>query len=285
MNCPTRASTLLHPMPPYPHLIEELDLQEKIVLGADGMPSGEFREPEVCYFISGPLEAKFPQTIEKQLDDLEAVCRALAAKGITGVHRMALAQPPEDIAFLLLLLELEQHDRLPIRVCTSCSAIADNHMVSDVLRTHKARNALAKAKRHEITTVQLHDTLMDLLHEAGGGRHEQLQKKIQVGATHPHLSGIQKLSAHMRDTIYRTHIRRHAERGNPHRHESMPEHVNRHAKIRCDTVKIFMDGIIEKDTAFPIASNISKHVRRRICRASAKNISSPPCSPCMNVRR
>jgi predicted amidohydrolase YtcJ len=112
----------LYPMPPYPPLAEELDLQDQIVLGPDALPSGEFREPEACCLVSGPLEAAFTQPLETQLDDLEAVCRTLAAKGITGVHRMALAQPAEDIAFLLLLLEREQRGRLPIRVCTSFSA-------------------------------------------------------------------------------------------------------------------------------------------------------------------
>jgi predicted amidohydrolase YtcJ len=241
---------LMHRMPPYPPMIEELGLQEKIVLGRDSMPSGEFCEPEVCHFISSPLEAKFPQAIEKQLDDLEAVCYMLAAKGITGVHRMALAQPAEDIAFLLLLLELEQRGRLPIRVCSSCSAIADNHMLPDVIRTHKIRNALAKARLHEITAAELHDTLVELLHEAGDGRHSKLLKKIQSVVHHVHIPEIKKLSSHIRDTIYHSHIRKHAERTNPHLHPSMPDHLSHHTKIRCDTVKIFMDGIIEKDTAY-----------------------------------
>ncbi|MDD4736141.1 MAG: amidohydrolase family protein [Kiritimatiellae bacterium] len=243
---------LLHTMPPFPHLIEELDLEEKMVLGADHMPSGEFREPEVCYFVSGPLEAKFPQTIEKQLDDLETVCHTLAALGITGVHRMALAQPAEDVAFLLLLVELEQRGRLPIRVGTSFSAIADNHMLPDVLRAHEARNALIKARRRELSAEELHDALVDLLQQAGGGRHDTLHEKIdsKKEPLHPDLPKIHDLSAHIRDVVHHTHIRRHLERTNPHRHESMPNHLNDHSKIRCDTVKIFMDGIIEKDTAF-----------------------------------
>ncbi len=243
---------LLHTMPPYPHLVEELDLKEKMVLGADGMPSGEFREPEVCYFVSGPLEAHFPQTIEKQLDDLENVCQTLASLGITGVHRMALAQPAEDIAFLLLLVELEQRGRLPIRVSTSFSAIADNHMLPDVLRAYKARNALIKARRQELSAAELHDTLINLLHQAGGGRHDSLHGKIASNEApiHPHLRKIHDLSAHIRDVVHHAHIRHHVERMNPHRDESMPDHLNYHTKIRCDTVKIFMDGIIEKDTAF-----------------------------------
>jgi hypothetical protein len=30
----------------------------------------------------------------------------------------------------------------------------------------------------------------------------------------------------------------------------MPEYLNRHGTVRCDTVKIFMDGIVEKKTAY-----------------------------------
>jgi len=243
---------LLHTMPPYPPLVEELDLEEKIVLGDDNMPSGEFREPEVCYFISGPLEAKFPQTIDKQMEDLENVCHTLASLGITGVHRMALAQPAEDIAFLLLLIELEQRGRLPIRVSTSFSSIADNNMLPDAIRAYKARNALLKARRKELSAVELHDTLMDLLRQAGGGRHDTLHKKINSKETpsHPHRAKIHELSEHIHDMVHHAHIRHHVKRTNPHRHESMPDYLDDHPKIRCDTVKIFMDGIIEKDTAF-----------------------------------
>ncbi|MDA3798803.1 MAG: amidohydrolase [Kiritimatiellae bacterium] len=241
---------LLHTMPPYPLLIEELDMEDKIVLGADNMPSGEFREPEVCYFISGPLEAKFPQTVEEQLEDLECVCHTLASLGITGVHRMALAQPAEDVAILLLLLELEQLGRLPIRVSTSFSSIGDNNMLQDVIRAHKAHNALAKARDKEISAAQLHDILVELLHQAGDARHEKLHKNTDSGITGPHLTKIHDLSAHIRDVVHHTHIRQHAERANPHHHRSMPEFLNDHAKIHCYTVKIFMDGIIEKNTAY-----------------------------------
>lgn len=245
-----KEAELLHAMPPYPDLIKELDLEQKIILGDDGLPSGEFREPEVCCFISGPLDAKFPSTVERQLDDLEAVCQSLAEKGITCVHRMGLAQPAEDISFLLLLLELDQRGRLPIRVCTSFSALADNEMRADVVRAQKARNALAKARRHEIDAAELHDRLLELLKEAGGGRHEKLSQRMKAGGVSANLSGIHALSAYIRDLIHRTHIRQHTQRANPHREEDLPRHLNYHTKIRCDTVKIFMDGIIEKNTAF-----------------------------------
>jgi predicted amidohydrolase YtcJ len=245
-------SELLHTMSPYPALVEELNLEEKIVLGDDRIPSGEFCEPEVCYFVSGPLESKFPQTIDKQLEDLEKVCHQLASFGITGVHHMALAQPAEDIAFLLLLLELEQRGKLPIRVNTSFSSIAGNNILPDVVRAYKARNALQKARSQEISAVEFHETLMDLLRQAGGGRHETLKKKIDSKETSSQNSfrNVHDLSAHINNVVHHSHIRQHIERKNPHQHESMPDYLNDNPKIRCDTIKIFMDGIIEKDTAF-----------------------------------
>jgi predicted amidohydrolase YtcJ len=242
---------LLHEMPPYPYLIEELGLEEKIVLGDDNLPSGEFREPEVYYFLCGPLQAKFAKSIEDQLDDLEAVCRELSRQGITGVHRMGLAQPAEDISFLMLLLELEQQGRLPLRVNTSISAVADRNMVEDVLKAYKAHKALNKARSKEITAKELHDELLTILGQSTEDRHAHVKDvKTSEATSLPHLTTLKLLSEHIRDVIKDKHHKHHAQRPNPHTKKDMPSYLASHSKVRCDTIKIFMDGVIEKDTAF-----------------------------------
>lgn len=244
---------LLHSMPPYPPLVEQLDLQQKIRVDDKGVPTGEVREPEVCYFLTGPLQARHPISVERQLDDLESVCRELAALGITGVHRMALAQPAEDLSFLLLLLELEQLGRLPIRVHSSFSSVADHNMLRDVTTGHAARNLLARARRQEITAAELHDGLVELLQGAGSNRHEKLKKKMSkggAGESHPLADELVRLSEHIRHTVHHSHVASHASRANPHRKDSMPRHINQRGKVHLDTLKIFMDGVIEKNTAY-----------------------------------
>ncbi len=247
------AAGLLHPMPPYPALIEELGLDDKIVLGADNMPSGEFHEPEVYFLVGGPLQARFPRPIAKQLADLKTVCDQMASLGITGVHRMALAQPEEDISFLLLVLELEQRGELPIRISTSFSSIADNNMLPDVYRAYLVRNTLAKARRNEICAADLHDFLVAMLHETGGARHNHLEESAaqdNAVGNHPLIQDFLELSRHIKNTIHKIYVQPHLERNNPHRAGNMPAHLNALTKIRCDTVKIFIDGVIEKNTAY-----------------------------------
>lgn len=244
---------LLHEMPPYPHLVEELGMQEKIVLDSKKIPTGEFHEPEVYYFLGGPVESTFAPSVEQRLDDLKEVCSHLASLGITSVHRMGLAQPAEDLSFLLMLIELEQNGGLPIRVNTSCSSVADSNMLTDALRAHEARELLAMARRKEMTAAELHEALVELLKQAGGGRHDTVEKLAQKGGggeSHPQMGTIVKASKHIRKSTHEMHVRPHAERENPHRKEGMPKHMGYHAKVRCDTVKIFMDGVIEKNTAF-----------------------------------
>ena len=248
-----KIADLFRAMPPYPHLIEELGLDDKIVLGTDQIPSGEFREPEVYYFLSEPLHANFPRAVDQQLADLKAVCNQLASLGITGVHRMALAQPAEDISFLLLVLELEQRGELPVRISTSFSSIADSNMLDDVYLAYLVRNALARARRKEINATELHDYLVGLMKNTSEARHNNFKKISKPGssaAEHPHAEKIDKSLSHIKSTTHDKHIQPHLDRGNPHHHESLPEHINYHAKVRCDTVKIFMDGVIEKNTAY-----------------------------------
>lgn len=246
-------SDMLKPMPPYPHLIEELDLEDKIVTDKKGIPTGEFKEPEVYSFLVGPLQSKFPKSIEQQLEDLETVCLTLAAEGITGVHRMALAQPSQDISFLILLFELEQSNRLPIRVSSSFSAVADHNMLKDVVLGYNTREFISKARNGETTTAQLHEELTLLLKAANEDRHQKLVKASQKGerhADHPKSETLMATSTHIKDVNHGSYVKLHLERDNPHTNSSHPDHLNYHSKIRLDTLKIFMDGVIEKDTAY-----------------------------------
>ena len=257
----TKAITLaglLHPLPPYPPLIEELGLDDKIILGSDGMPSGEFHEPEVYYFVGGPLQVHFPRSIEKQLADLKTVGDQLASLGITGVHRMALGQPEEDISFLLLILELEQRGRLPVRINTSFSSVADHNMLADVFRAYLVRNALNQARNKELRAADLHDLLVEIIKETGSARHKQIEalaEKDKTAGKDPLIQQLLELSRQIKSTTYKTYVQPHAARTNPHRKNDLPEYISAFPKIRCDTVKIFIDGVIEKNTAYRLDQN------------------------------
>ncbi|WP_462323863.1 amidohydrolase [Desulfoplanes sp.] len=244
---------VLHPMPPYPHLIKELGLEAKIVKDADNIPTGEFHEPEVYHFLAGPLQARHPLPVDQQLADLKEVCNRLAGLGITGVHRMGLAQPTEDIAFLLLLLELDQRDELPIRVNTSVSAVADDTMLSDVLLAYGARAILQQARKKEITAAQMHDRLVVLLQDSSSARLDHILRatgKDALGTPHPHSETIVRAAQHIRKMNHSLNVAPHTGRDNPHTPYDMPEFLDSHSKVRCETIKIFMDGVVEKDTAY-----------------------------------
>ncbi|MGD9128458.1 MAG: amidohydrolase, partial [Planctomycetia bacterium] len=244
---------ILHPMPPFPVLIEELDFDRNIILGADGIPSGELREPEVYFLVSGPLAKTFPKTMEENLDDLKQVCRELARHGLTSIHRMALAQPAEDISLLLWLLELDQRGELPIRVSTSYSAVADTNMLEDVYQASQIRDAFAMARRGKITAAELHDYLVGCLQRVGRERHEaieELQREKREIQDHPHIHKILHRMKHIHHVIDQVCIQPHVQRANPHQDETLPTHIKQDCKIRCDTIKVFMDGVIEKDTAY-----------------------------------
>lgn len=244
---------LLHPMPPYPHVIEQLELEDKILLGPDQIPSGEFREPEVGSLLTSPVRARFPRPVDRQLDDLRDVCLELAGHGITSVHRMGLGQPSEDLSFLLLMLELDQRGDLPIRISTSFSTIADQQMLEDVYQAYLAREALARARAGEISAEALHEELLDLMKETSKARHGHVEKESRKSGAeedHPHIEKIKKAFHHLQTNIRGRHVQPHLDRENPHRADDMPEHLGELSKIRLDTVKIFMDGVMEKETAY-----------------------------------
>lgn len=242
---------LLHEMPPYPPLLELLDLDGNIVPGPDGVPGGEFREPEVYFLVEGPLRSRFPVSIEDRLHDIREACRDLACRGFTSVHRMGLSHPAEDLSFLLMALELEQQGDLPLRIHSSISAIADRDMLDDVRLAHRVRRALASARRREITAGELHDLLVRELEAIGTRRHSGLEDlTAERGEEYPLLRQIREWSAAMHHLAHETHIAPHRERENPHHRADLPDYLSPDSRVRCDTVKIFMDGVIEQDTAY-----------------------------------
>lgn len=243
---------LLHVMPDYPPLIEELGLQDKIVLGPDNMPGGELREPEVYYFVSGPLQDKYPLPLEDQLENLRQACQQLADLGFTCVHNMGLAQPSEEIAFFILLLELEQRGELPIRVNTSFSSVADENMLLDVYQAYLIRKALRQAKKEEMTPGELHDYLVQRLSESGTARHRTLKKvhSSPAASAGDRAEEVVEAMTLFNDSVVSRYVDPHRERDNPHNDGELPGQLRSGFKVRCDTVKIFMDGIIEKGTAF-----------------------------------
>ncbi len=242
---------LLHKMPPFPELLKELNLDENIVLGEDRIPAGEFREPETYFLIEGPLRSAYPESIEKKLSDIEMSCHELAQSGFTSVHRMGLSHPVEDLSFLLMIIELEQQGRLPLRIYSSISAVSDRKMMEDIGLAHRAQKSIRQAQCQEINAAQLHDILSDLLEEAGRQRHDILRDLThRKGDEHPVLHTITEGLQMIYEVAHATHIRPHLERVNPHESEEFPEYIIPDCKFRCDTIKIFMDGVIEKDTAF-----------------------------------
>jgi len=92
-----------------------------------------------------------------------------------------------------------------------------------------------------------------MIKETGGARHKKLEesaKKDGVTEKHPLIQQLLELSRHINNITHKTYVQPHTERDNPHRKTSMPEHISDFPKIRCDTVKIFIDGVIEKNTAY-----------------------------------
>ncbi|MEA2035640.1 MAG: amidohydrolase family protein [Euryarchaeota archaeon] len=241
----------LHTMPPYPPLMEMLDLDGNIMLGPDGIASGEFREPEVYFLVEGALRSKYPVSVENQLHDIREACQDLARRGFTSVHRMGLSHPIEDLSFLLMVLELEQQGDLLLRIQSSISTIADQAMLDDVRLAHRVRRALTSARHQEITAAALHDILVKELEAVGTRRHSTLEVlTVKYGKEFVHLHAIREWSRLIHDVGYRTHILPHRERDNPHHRTDFPNYLHRDSRVRCDTVKIFMDGVIEKDTAY-----------------------------------
>jgi len=244
---------LLNKMPPFPRIISELDLEENIELSADGIPTGEFREPDVYFLIEGPLRNKFPLTADQKLDYLKKVLSYLSSLGLTSIHNMGLALPEEDIELLLLLLELEQQGELPLRVHSTYSIIPDEHMLTDIYFASRIRDKLTAARLGNITTGELHKFLLDCLVRVSRLRDEytqQLHKLHTDLQDNKHMPFLQEQSKNLRQYIHNVHIASHLDRADDRIRAASTHFLEPNGLVELGGVKFFMDGIIEKDTAF-----------------------------------
>lgn len=252
-TCAIKTAGLLKTIPPFPRMITELDLEDNIELSTDGIPTGEFREPDVYFIIEGPLRNKFPITAEQKLDYLRQVLAYLSSLGITSIHNMGLALPEEDIELLLLLIELEQMGELPVKVHCAYSIVPDEHMLTDIYYASMIRDKLNEARSGHISTADLHQFLLDCLVEVSKLRNEHTRN---IGERHPHLEGnthlpfINERSEHLRSHIHNIHIASHLDRLDHRISFSSSHHLDKYGMVDVGGVKIFMDGIIEKDTAY-----------------------------------
>ncbi|MFN2268647.1 MAG: amidohydrolase [Desulfonatronovibrio sp.] len=236
------AANLMDPVPPYPEILRELKLEKNLVLDDKGLPSGELREPPVYFLVEEALRRCFPITVEQKKYRLEKVCHYLASQGLTSVHNMGLDLPEEDIEYLILLLELEEEGRLPLNVYCSCSVLPDEYMLDDIRRAAEVRDNLDMARSRKITAEELRGRLFKLMKSAL----ELRQNEKKASSSSSIRSRFSNLFSHV---ITSGHVDEHEKRSKESRPKSI-DYLNHAGKVRCNTVKIFMDGVIEKDTAF-----------------------------------
>ncbi|MDA8336080.1 MAG: amidohydrolase [Peptococcaceae bacterium] len=236
---------LMHRMPPYPKLIRELELEGSIDLDTDGFPIGELREPPVYFIVEEALRRRFPFTREQKKSFLEEACRHLTSFGLTSVHNMGLSLPEEDIECLMLLLELEEEGRLPLRVHSSCSIVPDEMMLEDVLRAAQVRNSIELARQGRKTLPELHSDLFEIMKTALLMR--EGEKRIQSLDPLSLLSHFTRTFSHI---ITASHLEEHYQRGKQLSEKWADRLADQVGLVHCKAVKLFMDGVVEKDTAF-----------------------------------
>ena len=241
------------PVPPYPELLEVLDLKENLILGDDGAPSGELREPPVYFLVEGVLHHHFPLTAEEKLDYLEETCASLAEFGITRVHNMGLGSPEEDIEILLLLLELEQQGRLPLRVFSSYSVLPDEHMLTDVEEAAAAARALVDGRREGRTYGEVHALLLDQLEQVSGKRDDSMAQMTgqKPGLKdHRHAGALAEHAKQVHALAYQTHVAPHQQRRQARVAAGHADTLPATGRVWIQAVKAFMDGVVEKHTAY-----------------------------------
>ncbi len=235
---------LMRRMPPYPELIRELKLEKNLVLDQDQLPGGELREPPVYFLVDEALRRHSPLSVEQKKSRLEKTCRNLAALGLTSVHNMGLDLPEEDIECLLLLLELEEEDRLPLRVHSSCSVVADENMFEDIMRAARVRDSLEMARSGLIDSSVLRERLLKEMKEALDSRKEEKTIPASNSALRDHFTHL------FTNIISPEHIEQHTRRVRKIKDQAPKKQLSPPGKVQCKAVKLFMDGVIEKNTAF-----------------------------------
>ncbi len=242
---------IMQKMPPFPEIIEQLDLSGNIELDDKGFPTGELREPEAYFLVEGALRTKFPLSAEQKLDYLRETCNYLAALGVTSVHNMGLALPEEDIELLILLLELEERGELPVRVASSFSVVSDENMFTDIDTAARIRDALRDAREGLLPLGDLHKMLTDELHEASQLRH---QSCVYAGERHPEIDKVSHVhhrnSEQLLSMVHGIHVKPHLERLAKRIKQTENKALSKSGKVELHAVKIFMDGVIEKNTAY-----------------------------------
>ncbi len=244
---------LLKPVPPYPPLLKVLDLTDNLVIGNDGLPSGELREPPVYFLVEGPLNHRFPLSAEEKLDYLEKTCRRLAEFGITRVHNMGLGSPEEDIETLMLLLELEQTGRLAVRVFSSYSVLPDEHMLTDVVQAGSAARALMDARHQGQSYGRIHELLLDQLEHVATKRDDSLSEMTRQKPglkDHPDRNVLADHSSSVRSLIHQTHVAPHQKRRESRVAAGNADTLPPLGRVALQAIKPFMDGVVEKHSAY-----------------------------------
>jgi predicted amidohydrolase YtcJ len=244
---------LLRHMPPYPAVIRQLHLENNIILDTDGLPSGELREPPVYFLVEAYLRRTYPMTAQQKLHGMRKAFDYLAGLGLTSVHTMGLDLPEEDIELLMMLLELEEKDQLALRVSSSFSLVPDENMYRDLAQAIAIRNYLYKARRQQVAASELHRYLADALAASGGLRRTSLHSLLHAHphiARHPSYDLLTTISEEFHTIVSRLHIEPQLDRLAERLAECHGKSVLPFGKVSMNTVKIFLDGVIEKDTAF-----------------------------------
>lgn len=244
---------LLQHMPPYPAVIRQLHLEKNIILDSDGLPSGELREPPVYFLVEAYLRRTYPMTAKQKLHGLKKAFDYLAGLGLTSVHTMGLDLPEEDIELLMMLLELEQKDQLPLRVSSSFSIVPDENMYRDLAQAIAIRDYLHGARRQDVSASELHLFLADSLTASGHLRRKSLRALLD---SHPHVPRhpsydlFTTIAEEYHHIVSRLHIEPQLDRLTERLAECRGKSLLPFGKVTMNTVKIFMDGVVEKDTAF-----------------------------------
>ncbi len=231
-----KQAEMLHPMPPFPLEIEELNAQGNMERDTQGIPTGELREPDAYFLVEGILRTRYPEPMNRRLDCLENACRELSRYGITSVHNMGLSLPEEDIEVTGLLLELEHTGRLPVRVFQSCSVVPDEHMLADIALAADVRDLMTELRAGRMKLKSLQHHLASLLQETVH-RRNQLERPEHSRTLHK----VQRI-------IHDMHVQAHLERLQ-HMNAEARDHHRMNPMVHMQTVKIFIDGVMEKDTA------------------------------------
>lgn len=220
---------LMRPMPPYPRELNTPASREGLVLDSEGLPTGELREPACYFLVEGKMGSRFPRSAEEKLAALRNAVAELNSFGITSVHHMGLAMPEGDLELLLLLLELEEKGQLNLRVESSYSVVADEFMLRDVQDAATVRDRLRGYREGELTSSQLYEFLGERL------------KSMTKNSRFESLPGHDFILGRHVAPILKWVAKRLGQKAPPL--SQVPELVT------LEAVKVFIDGVIEKDTA------------------------------------